>query len=355
LALLLTLMDGWLGGVLIVQHLMIVLCAYILCRFMAFRFGLRAGRVAGLLVLLSPNALYWSATFVSEALFTVGLLLALIGMRQVSHGERPAWQVGLLLGAMTLVRPIAMGLVALWGLWILFTRRGAWGWLGALRPMGTFIFAAGITLGAWSVRNWNRHGTFAVSTVSGVTVRSFHLALTLQEAERLSLEEAKAVVYAPDRTWADDISVVVQHPGAFLRVQLKGILRTILGTEVGTWAGRAYGLIYSGTGILDSIFAGRLSEVAKIGDRLAAQVPVLLLLFWGFAYAACLWILASLGLIKGWRLADGDFRSWLILIGITSAYLLVIPGASGEARFRVPAEPLLAMLGGLGWLRMRGI
>jgi hypothetical protein len=60
----------------------------------------------------------------------------------------------------------------------------------------------------------------------------------------------------------------------------------------------------------------------------------------------------------GWARGQGRLAIYLVLlIGLTSIYLLLIPGAAGQARFRIPAEPLITMLAGFGgihlWARVK--
>jgi hypothetical protein len=44
-----------------------------------------------------------------------------------------------------------------------------------------------------------------------------------------------------------------------------------------------------------------------------------------------------------------------IILGIiTIAYLVMSPGAAGEARFRVPVEPILALMAGFSIMRVLG-
>ncbi|MGH2627234.1 MAG: hypothetical protein ACRDHY_11350, partial [Anaerolineales bacterium] len=43
----------------------------------------------------------------------------------------------------------------------------------------------------------------------------------------------------------------------------------------------------------------------------------------------------------------------MVCLVLTTAYLLIAPGAAGQARFRVAAEPYLALLAGMGAVRWR--
>jgi hypothetical protein len=57
-----------------------------------------------------------------------------------------------------------------------------------------------------------------------------------------------------------------------------------------------------------------------------------------------------------WAVRTRHLPAWLVLLcGITVLYFIVIPGAAGQARFRIPIEPMLASMAGFGWLYLRGI
>jgi hypothetical protein len=58
-------------------------------------------------------------------------------------------------------------------------------------------------------------------------------------------------------------------------------------------------------------------------------------------------MLAALMRSRRW---PGAVRAVAILALLTAAYIILSPGAAGQARFRVSAEPLLALLAGLAWV-----
>jgi asparagine N-glycosylation enzyme membrane subunit Stt3 len=106
-----------------------------------------------------------------------------------------------------------------------------------------------------------------------------------------------------------------------------------LGRQV---AGSRAGLVAAGSSLRQT-FPG-LSTV-RVRSWAAYSVLLTVLLF-----AAGLW-----GVVLLWKRS----RPTALLIGVTAAYLLVITsGAEGEARFRVPAVPLLAVLAGVAAQRL---
>jgi hypothetical protein len=57
-----------------------------------------------------------------------------------------------------------------------------------------------------------------------------------------------------------------------------------------------------------------------------------------------IYAIAILGIYRNRR--ERELRWVIILLAITAGMLLFSPGVVGETRFRVPAQPLLIMLGG---------
>ncbi|OGO17851.1 MAG: hypothetical protein A2Z14_16300 [Chloroflexi bacterium RBG_16_48_8] len=90
---------------------------------------------------------------------------------------------------------------------------------------------------------------------------------------------------------------------------------------------------------------GIYSEMMSEGDQ-----PSLLLNLWGLAYTLILVIASLIGAIRGLKRGNRHLRGLIILALLTIAYLVLSPGAAGEARFRVPVEPLLAFHAALTFL-----
>ena len=77
------------------------------------------------------------------------------------------------------------------------------------------------------------------------------------------------------------------------------------------------------------------------------------LLLWGVIYAIILFLLAAIGVTQAFRSDILSIRWPVIILLVSVGYLILIPQGNGDARFRVPAGPLLAMLGSLTWLPRR--
>lgn len=353
LALILGLSSGRLVVVYCAQIALSLLSAYLLCRLTVPLAGRGAGWAAACVYLLDPGTVFLSAEVLSEVLFAAGLTLALyLSARTARHGSR-AWLLGLLLGALALVRPIGVYLVVLWAGWLAASIWKRDGWKRGLVTGGTVLVVAVLTLLPWYVRNYRVHGEFVLSSVGGITVRSYHLALVLVEAEGMPWEEAKQVVAASGSPAAVAWDLFRRYPGQFIVVQARGIARTLIGMEVGTWAPTTGGAERAGSGIVSALLNLDVAAVRRSLQILVSEQSRLAvaLLVWGGGYALALAVLIPIGAFQGWRRGDERLR-WLLILAITSAaYLLLSPGAAGEARFRVAAMPLLAWMAGLAWTR----
>ncbi len=119
-----------------------------------------------------------------------------------------------------------------------------------------------------------------------------------------------------------------------------------MGTEVGTWMKLISGQPYEGSGILNALLSGNLSTIKEAIANISTSnsTSALFLLAWGILYTFMIAIMSLIGFIRMMRYGEVELRTMGILILVIMVYLIVIPGAAGEARFRVPAEPILAFL-----------
>jgi hypothetical protein len=338
--------GGSLMAVVLVQYALGLLCAYLLYLLGKVSMNEHVGILGSILFLLSPNALFWSATIMTEILFTVGLLLALFMTWRVVREQFPLWPIGLLLGGLSLIRPIGLYLMLIWGVWLLLGYLLKAAWIPTGRMIAQFFFMGLLVVTPWFLRNYHKHGELTLSTVSATTVNSFHLALSLVEAEEIGWEEAKLKVMEMESDGSALLSILRSYPGDFVKVQVRGIARTVLGTEVGTWMKLISGQPYTGSGILNALLSGNLSTIKEAIANISTSnsTSALFLLAWGILYTFMITVLSLMGFIHMIRYGEIELRTMGFLILVIMLYLIVIPGAAGEARFRVPAEPILAFL-----------
>lgn len=130
--------------------------------------GRAAGIAAALLLACFPGQIFYSATLLSEPLFGLVLVLALFALVPPAGVElrtRRVLLAGVLLGAATLTRPLALLIVPLVGIawWV-----ARWGWARVWRATILMTAGAAFLLVPWTVRNWVRMGEpVPISTNTG--------------------------------------------------------------------------------------------------------------------------------------------------------------------------------------------
>ncbi len=317
------------------------------------RLGNRGMALAGgWLYALLPTAALWALTVMSETLFTVILLLACLAWL-VSIRRAHPWlggAAGLTLGLAAFVRPIGLGLVPLW---VLLTILALWrqaGWRRALTVGAATIVGAAMVVLPWSLRNLATHGVFAFSGVGERTFFNFNIAQVKAEAEGTTRDLAASEIGSTGSDLRDTLEVITQYPGAFAAEQAKGLTRTLIGLEAGSWV-RLFGLpegLQAGLGVTSALLDGDAGLALSRLQRVLADPrtgPIIGIAVVAEAMTAALYVLAAVFLASG--RPRGDWG--VLLLVLTALVLVIIPGAAGQARFRVPVEPLLAVLAAAGW------
>jgi 4-amino-4-deoxy-L-arabinose transferase-like glycosyltransferase len=317
--------------------------------------GQTAGLAAGWLYALSPNAAFWSMTVMSETFFSALLVLGVAACMSVIQGRRrtAALAAGLTLGAACLVRPAGTLLMVIWaGLLFCLLRRQQGGRSAA--ALALLLLSGGLAvIVPWMIRNQVARGEFVFSDVAARTFYGFNVASVLAEARGIDRNDAVQEIGAGGDKWGDAIRVLAAYPDVFVVQQLEGILRSVVGVESGVWARQlGLGREFQGSfGVLSALRAGQPGVAfSRLQQQLKAPetAPLAFLFLLGAAYTVGLWVLFGIALLRG--------RHWppiaaqlAIVVVVTLAYIVLIPGAAGQARFRVSVEPLLALVAGFAW------
>ncbi len=345
------------GPIILIQLAFTVLitCLLYLCgRMLDYK---HIGLAAAWLYVLNPNALFWSLSVLTESLFALLIVLSFFCVVMAYKHLRLRWFAlsGLLLGLATLTRPISLYLIPIWTLIILLMLRSRMGSKSALIPTVTFLVAAASLVLYWQTRNLILHGNFSLSTTTQVTISDFIATNTLAEALSVTRDEARLMILEEPDPMAYSFQVLRQYPISFIKVTIRGVARTLIGTEVGTWMRVIFDQPYQSSGLLTYLVRGDFKGVV---DALSVRmqeggVLSLALLFWGVGYSIIIYVLVVMGARRAFRSGMPTIRWAVIILLVSAAYLILIPQSNGDARFRVPAGPLLAMLGGLAWLPRR--
>lgn len=302
-----------------------VLAVYVLAQLLIPNDRRRAiGLIAAAIVAVNPFLVYFSALLLSETVFTAMLCWGLVLLVHGRGGRSSSWRLtfawlvgGILLSLSVLVRPSGVGLPVLLGWAALWpNRRGAEAYQKPgpgrwpMPPGATMVALILVTLLPWAWRNFRELGAWVwLDTNSGFTLYDG---------------------YNPDATGASDQSFVSREP----------VLQTVgeigrseyLRNKALTWARE---------------HPGRCMElaVAKLGRTWS---PVTLSSEFGqtkyrviaLAYSLPLDVLVVLGLVTA-----NVPRSAKILLLSPALYFSIVHAATiGSLRYRIPAEPPMAVL-----------
>lgn len=342
------------GFAILFQLLISLVTAWLIWRQAGELLGPKAGLAAVWLYTFNPNALFWASTVMSETLFafwlTLTSYLSVRGLREKSNGLIAV--SGLALSLAVLTKPVAIYLIPLWGLSLFVFSWGRTGFHPVFKLVAVFLICALIPVLTWQTRNVVVHGRFFLSGVGSATFSNYIVGYVLVDAMEISREEAVGLIAEAEDPIAYSFDVIRQYPMSALRVTGRGLLRTFLGTEVGLWLPLAFDLPYRESGLLSAVFSGDwagVTEAMTIRVNAAGDVIGNLLLIWGVGYSILLYGLVGRGLIELRRLKSSTIRFTWFLLAASTAYLLMVPLSNGDARFRLPAEPWLAILGGMAY------
>lgn len=311
----------------------------------------RAGLLAAWLYAVSPNALLWSLTIMTEVSFAMLLALTTLLIVRAVNAYRRWWPAaaGVLLAAMAYVRPIALSLVPLWAGIVYWFRQSRYGKRRALGSALGLVLIVVLAAVPWAYRNWATYDELVFSTVSKKTWIGFNLAEVVAQAEGVDRNQAVAVLDGERGVLQLTLDVVLRYPLTFVSTQLLGILRTLAGSDIGTWGIVLGDGSWTGLGLLSGVFQGTLDEAldALVRGQDATPIYGQLIHAISLGFSVALLLPAAFGALLVRLDSDsGRLFRWLALASLF--VLLILPGAAGQARFRVPAEPYLAMLAGLG-------
>jgi hypothetical protein len=214
-----------------------------------------------------------------------------------------------------------------------------------------FLVGSAIAILPWMIRNAVVHNAFTVSDVGSHTLESFNFAIVLSEAEGISRNDATYVLGEVGGTWDQFRWIISHYPLQLIKSQLAGIGRVIWGTEITRWATVSGQEGWGGFGVFRYLRVGdwqSAMENVKDTFRTLPEISLLGIYVMSIVHTLVLMLLSIVCLIRINRF-ELKGRNLIVLSMITALTLVVISGAAGQARFRVPAGPILAIVAGLGW------
>lgn len=317
----------------------------------------------------NPNSMGISLFVLSETLFTfllVGAVYLLFVSQKQTRGVPFLAAAGMMLGVATLTRAIAHYLGLLIFIWILvYTAQRHKSIRVAARHSVTFLAAFMVLVGGWSYRNWSVTGSWGLSQIEGIDLLFFRAADVVASVDGTSLSEARtklaggADYHALRRmatanpqlglsgAWRERaVEIILDHPFIYSRRVIRYSIVMMIGPGDG-WLAKTLFSADSSSGPFGDW--NRLSLSGWIHEWLMVRTGQGLLFLYSSAYLV---VLYSLVLASGAVIFRGrSCRGFVLLMCIIIAYF-IIASAGPEAyfRYRVPVEPFLCLLGGIGWV-----
>jgi len=314
------------------------------------------GPVAAWIYALDPTSAIYSAMYVAETLFCLTILgTVLATSRALASGRiRHLVTAGMLAGLAVLAKPAAtyLPLGLLVAAIVVLPRRRAVLTTALALLLGWLAIA-----GPWLARNRVVTGVWMVSPVQEINLLFWNVGVL--EGSRLGIDRRAAAAELHDeierRTGVpadelDDrarmsalrhiaVTRIVAHPIRYATLHLRGAAATLL--DPGRLdQSRLLGGVDWDFGLLGVLTAGgtRAALRALLERPPTLLIPLLLTVVW-------LVLLYTMAVRSIWRDRRILRSSPLLALAlITASYLALIGGPIGNARFRVPLVPLIALL-----------
>ncbi len=358
-------------GVVLVQILLNLLLLFLLYRFIKRRFGERAATWMGIFYILDLNLAMFSAQLTADSLFAFVLTAFLIVLLECFERQSltMALAAGVLLGAATLVKPIALyfgvPLLLFVFLWRFSWRKLA-GW-GIVLGLQLFCITP------WVIRNRVVFGETFYTTISDVNLLRYHAAPLKSMLENIPREEAEAELEREGLKGRDPNELneaqaylsygrgargyLIRHPLAYASSLLAGGLATLVYplpmAETGFYFRGLESQPSSGVAqrVLMELVKGRILSALSIAwkERLRYfGIPVII----GFLlYSVFHFVMLAFGL-RAYVIMGFKDKAFLLFL-LAGMYFLGLLAFGISPRMRVPVEPLLAGLAAVGLVARR--
>jgi 4-amino-4-deoxy-L-arabinose transferase-like glycosyltransferase len=348
------------GNIALAQLLLSGMLALVVFGALGRWLGARAAFLSAILILIDPLTILWSMTILTETLFAVALGTSAVLLASWAHSHRRIMLIlsGLFLTLAILVKPFAMLVAAVWGAAILFmplemTGPRAPRFWGGIRRGLLFALPSILLVAPWFVRNGVLWDCPTLSSVDRVTMRDYMAAKVLAEAEHVDLSVAQTRLQEDDpgpcpsetsKYW----KIILDHPEIYARLHAAGTIPVLIGTNFDRWLqyfGAEYQLPDLWRPYMDGGWRGLWSVIT---DQVEAFPQELGLLVGLTTFQVFIYILAVTGIVTTIRGTSVPGK-WVAAVMTLAILILVLtPGQGGHERFRVPVQPLLAILAGYG-------
>jgi hypothetical protein len=254
--------------------------------------------------------------------------------------------LGVLAGVATMVRP-TFWLYPVALLALLAVRFRSLGWRPIVIRLLAFALPVVVVVGGWQLRHLSEVGSWDVAGIADINLYCYNAAVEAN-ADGIGYEDAQRRLGCPallsdpnpagtctrsfgygcwmpdpdaagqgfDAWGSDGISIMLDHPAQTANMLAEGVAGQVAGS-------------------------GQSKLTWYLG--IDGSLPLTLGLF---AWAWALWVFAAVGAVAGLRSKYLAF--WFFVIVTIGFVILMSAGMAGDARFRAPLVPLIALLAALG-------
>lgn len=286
------------------------------------------------------------ASVIVAAIAVVGaMLFALQNPAQV----RPiaVFALGVLVTAATMVRP-TFWLYPVVLLALLAARFRGLGWRQLVIRLLVFALPVVAVVGGWQLRNHSTVGSWDVAGIADINLYCYNAAEVEANVADISVDDAGSRLGCPtdlrdpnpqgvctrsfgngcwmpdpdadgqgfDEWGSEGTRIMLDHPAQTARMLAKGVVRQVAGSA-----------------------QSKFTYYLGIDGSMPLTVGL-------FAWTLALWAFAAIGVVAGLRSKHRGF--WVFAIATIAFVILMSPGTAGDARFRAPLVPLIALLAALG-------
>jgi 4-amino-4-deoxy-L-arabinose transferase-like glycosyltransferase len=311
-------------------------------------FDRRRALTAGLLLAVSPTAIAYSGTLLSEipaTLAILAVLMVLVADDEESRGRRlRALFAGLLLGVGMLIRPAIVGYALGLGAWLLLFHPGTRS--GRLFTAGALVAGVVVVIGPWTYRNYRVMHSFVPVSNNGDYVlyvgnnpRAHGGGWMFLEHEiQLHRDERQGALEARRRA----LAWIRQNPIAYAKLTLRRAL-----TWISVAPDHVPSLVLTSTAQIDEMVARGFRETWSTGRepqdppelQRSKRINSSILIAWS--------LLTIPFAVVGMLLDAANRPRWLLLLPVIT-YASALSLTFMEARFREVVMPILLMYTAVG-------
>ena len=347
------------------QELIYGLSVFIFYRFGKTVFDPRMMRPGLIFLLIDPGGLVYPKLIMSEILFTVFFLIAMLLIAHYlrKHHWRDLVMVGVILGVGALIRPAIMYFpLVICGVLLFFACKQLKTWLHASLLLLSFM----LVISPWLLRNYHYFGETIMTGAQSNILINYHVPIVMADAKGITRIQAtddinrlvqqtrqeKTAELGRPLTLVEGfhleqkiaINELMQYPRIYLQQWIFGSLKTMNGPFI-TQLYDSLNIRQNRVHFSDSIATGFKTGIVHYVKNLdfIFLINVLLTL-----------IMGGFALLGAWVIIKSkDPFLWIMMLA--NFYFICVPGPEGYPRFRFPIGIFWFIQACYGWFWLKAV